>query len=64
MREAGSQASRLWVHGPGAESITHEFPDLVECMQHQSEIERKLVAEGFRFKRLGTADADDGREAK
>ena len=74
VREADSQGFRLWVRGPGPETVTHEFPDFVECLRHQARIERKLLADGFQFTRLGTtdhraepakcSDADNGRMAK
>jgi hypothetical protein len=54
VREASFEACRLWVHGPGAETSTYDFPDLIQCVRHQGELERKLVAEGFQFTRLGT----------
>ena len=74
VREAGFKTYRLRVHGPGAEIVTHEFLDLIECVRHQAEIERKLVAEGFEFIWLETegqgaehakgSDVEHGRAAK
>ena len=39
--------SRLLVYGPGNTQEVHEFPDTVACSASESEMERKLVAEGY-----------------
>lgn len=39
--------SRLLVYGPGNTQATHEFQDMVTCTEHESDIERELVAAGF-----------------
>ena len=39
--------ARLLVYGPGNSQATHEFQDAVTCTERESELERKLVADGF-----------------
>lgn len=39
--------TELLVCGPGSEQESHVFSTVPECMQHQSEIERRLMAEGY-----------------
>lgn len=43
---------RLIVHGPGETSETHVFDDVVPCVNYQSELERRLVAQGFALERF------------
>src|SRR5262245_32113645 len=38
---------RLLVYGPGNTETTHEFQDAIACAARQSEIERRLISEGF-----------------
>ena len=58
----------LHVHGPGTARHSHTFHDVMECMQFQSDIERRLVAQGFALERF-TSDRravkrrDDGDPA-
>lgn len=40
---------RLLVNGPGTAHRVEEFPDGMTCALHQSEMERRLVADGFRL---------------
>ena len=42
----------LHVHGPGEARESHIFEDVMECMQHQSDLERRLVAQGFALERF------------
>ena len=37
----------LHVRGPGTAAQSHSFDDVMECMQFQAELERRLVAQGF-----------------
>jgi hypothetical protein len=46
-REGPDGRIELVVQGPGAEGRTQVFATVPECMQHQSEVERALMAEGF-----------------
>ena len=39
--------SRLLVYGPGNVHVVHEFEDAITCSAQESEMERRLVAEGF-----------------
>jgi hypothetical protein len=38
---------RLLVYGPGNTQAVHEFEDAITCSTQQSEMERRLVADGF-----------------
>lgn len=44
----------LHIHGPGSATESHTYPDAIECMQQQSELERRLVAQGFTLERFTT----------
>lgn len=49
----------LLVQGP-AEAVEHRrFDDVVECMNYQADLERRLVAEGFSLERF-TSDRRTG----
>jgi len=39
--------ARLLVYGPGNMQAVHEFEDVIACSTEESEMERRLVAEGF-----------------
>jgi len=39
--------SRLLVYGPGNAHVVHEFEDAITCSAQESEMERRLVADGF-----------------
>jgi len=39
--------SRLLVYGPGNVHVVREFDDTIACSTQESEMERRLVAEGF-----------------
>jgi hypothetical protein len=43
-RDAGP---RLLVQGPGASRVVHDFDDMLACTIHQSELERRLVAQSY-----------------
>lgn len=52
---------RLLILGPGVVRRVEEVPDVMTCAMQQAELERRLVAEGFRLEALrsdrrGTAD--------
>ena len=49
VREENSNGCRLFLYGPAAEIVTHEFADLTECMKRQAEIERNLLVAGYRL---------------
>jgi len=40
-------ALHLHIHGPGSNAESHTFSDVVECMQQQAELERRLVSQGY-----------------
>jgi hypothetical protein len=53
---------RLMIDGPGDMQDDLDFVDVIYCMAHQSEIERRLVAEGFHLESFGARlDALDAR---
>ena len=39
--------THLLVQGPGETSERHEFADIVECMNFQADLERRLVSTGY-----------------
>lgn len=39
--------ARLLVYGPGNTQETHDFDDAIACTAEESEMERRLVADGF-----------------
>ncbi len=51
---------RLIVHGPGDTSETHVFDDVVACVNYQSELERRLVAQGYALERF-TSERRSGK---
>jgi hypothetical protein len=42
----------LIVQGPGGAADTREFTDVLSCMNYQSDLERRLVAEGYTLERF------------
>jgi hypothetical protein len=46
----------LLVNGPGTEMNVHHTEDAMECVRHQSELERRLVGKGFRLERFASGD--------
>jgi hypothetical protein len=42
----------LYVFGPDTDSEVKEFSDVLGCMRHQAELERRLVGEGFSLDRF------------
>jgi hypothetical protein len=46
----------LLVLGPGSESTAYESPDIIECVNYQSQIERILVVEGYQLASVSSAD--------
>jgi hypothetical protein len=55
----GGQQCRLLVNGPGSAHYAEEFADAGSCAVQQSEIERRLVAAGYRL----NAFRDDRRSS-
>ena len=54
----------LIVLGPGAESTAYESPDIIECVNYQSQIERALVVEGYQLASVSSADRRSGGERR
>jgi hypothetical protein len=42
----------LLVQGPGETADTHEFSDVLACMNFQADLERRLVSEGYALERF------------
>jgi hypothetical protein len=60
IREATPEGGvRLLTYGPGNSQDVHEFEDPITCSTQQSEMERRLVAEGFAL-----AEFDDRRSGE
>jgi hypothetical protein len=57
-------AQRLLVNGPGTECTSTVLPDAMECVRHQSEIERRLVGKGFRLEHFATGDRRRGSDRR
>jgi len=57
-------AVRLVVNGPGMESLVQDMHDALECARHQSEIERRLVAQGFQLAHFVSAERRTGRDRR
>lgn len=55
---------RLLVHGPGREALVHEVGDAIDCARHQSELERRLVAQGYQLTRLVSAERRDNGDRR
>jgi hypothetical protein len=51
---------RLIVNGPGDSTEVHVFDDVVACVTYQSELERRLVAQGYSLERF-TSERRSGR---
>ena len=54
--------ARLLVYGPGNTQAVHEFPDGIACSTQESEMERHLVADGFRLEQF--TDRRNGHERR
>ena len=52
VRASGRSRMFLHVYGPDTNSDMQEFDDVLGCMRYQSEIERRLVGEGFSLDRF------------
>ena len=55
---------RLLVNGPGTECTSTFIDDAMECVRHQSEIERRLVTKGFRLEHFATGDRRLGNDRR
>ena len=45
---------RLLVKGPGGKRAVYDFADLVDLVQHQSELEQHIVSQGFSLETFTT----------
>ena len=55
VRTASGDRVRLEVHGPGGAASSQVFDDAAACVQHHSDLERRLLAQGFALEQF-TAD--------
>jgi hypothetical protein len=55
---------RLLVNGPGSEAVVHELNDAMECARHESELERRLVAKGFRLEHYASGSRRRGTDRR
>lgn len=54
---------QMLVQGPGTERSVHEA-DALACVRYQSEVERKLVAQGFQLASFISAERRSGRDRR
>ena len=57
VRQEHAMGCRLFLYGPGTETVAYEFGDLTECMRRQAEIEQTLLAEAYQV----VQQSSDGR---
>ncbi len=55
--------SRLLVYGPGNAHEVHEFEDAITCSAQESEMERRLVADGFALSEFTDRRGDEDRRS-
>jgi hypothetical protein len=55
--------ARLLVYGPGNTQAVHEFQDAITCSAHESEVEQRLVAEGFALEQFTDRRSGEERRA-
>ena len=55
---------RLLVNGPGTETTVQMMDDAMDCVRHQSELERRLVGKGFRLERFASGDRRRGSDRR
>ena len=49
VRQEHATGCRLFLYGPGTETVAYEFSDLTECMRRQALIEQTLLAEAYQM---------------
>lgn len=57
-------AVRLLVNGPGSESRGQDMDDALECARHQSELERRLVTQGYQLAHFTSAERRAGSDRR
>ncbi len=55
--------ARLLVYGPGNAHAVHEFEDAISCSTQESEMERRLVADGFALSQFTDRRGDEDRRS-
>jgi hypothetical protein len=61
-RGAGPQ--RLLVHGPGAEAAVYESDDPIDRIHCQTELERRLVVEGYHLEHFASGERRNGGDRR
>ena len=56
---AGAGIMHLHVQGPGNTTDSREFSDVLACMNYQSDLERRLVGEGYALEQFTSDRRDD-----
>jgi hypothetical protein len=54
----------LLVEGPGPETVTHSFGDSMASASYESELERRLVAKGFRLEQFAGGNRRSGGDRR
>jgi hypothetical protein len=54
---------RLLINGPGPESRAHDA-DAFDCTRYQSELERRLVAQGYQLTRFTSGERRTGGDRR
>ncbi len=62
--ETSTGGQTLLVNGPGTETAVHQADDTMECVRHQSELERRLVGKGFRLERFDSGNRRRGSDRR
>ena len=64
IRVSAAEGQYLLVNGPGTDTSVHHTDDTMECVRHQSELERRLVGKGFRLERFAYGDRRRGSDRR
>jgi hypothetical protein len=57
-------AQSLLVNGPGTEAAVHHMDDPIDCVRYQADLERRLVAQGYRLEKFAPAERRTGRDRR
>lgn len=64
VRTASEDRVRLDVHGPGEAAVSRVFDDVTACVRHQSDLERRLLAQGFALEQFTAERRSAGDPAR
>ena len=56
--------TRLLVDGPGSETFVHTLDDPMQGVRFESDLERRLVRQGYRLASFASGDRRTGRERR